>query len=327
MESVKQDIKNGQFKRVYLFKGEESYLRNQYSNTLKNALVPTDDTMNYSYFVGEGTNESEIIDIGQTMPFLNAHRVIMICDSDIFKSAGDDFSKFLKEAPEETVIIISEEKPDKRSKLYKAITANGRIIECSKPTEDILKRWILSKIKKENKSITGQAMFEFLKRTGSDMLNIQNELEKLICYTMNKDEITIDDVNAICSEVIEDKIFDMVDAISMHSGNKAMKLYNNLQTLKVAPIKILTLITRQYNILFQVRELKEKGTDKESIYKSVGVPRFAIDKYISIASRYKRSELFNALKKCADADMNFKTGKLTDTISVELLIIELSSGV
>ncbi len=324
MESVKQDIKNRQFKRVYLFSGDESYLRNQYSETLKKALVADDDTMNYSYFTGNGVNVSEIISIAETMPFLSEHRVVKISDSDIFKTQSEGFPEFLKNVPEETVIIFSEGSPDKRSKLYKAIAANGRIIDCSKPSEDVLKRWVLSKIKKENKEITGRALFEFLSRCGNDMLNISNELEKLICYTGDKTEIAVEDVEAICSEVIEDKIFDMIDSMSSHSGSKAMKLYNNLLMIKVPPVKILTLITRQYNILYRIKELKERGTDRKSLPKLAGVPPFALDKYLSIASRYKNDELYYALRKCADADRDFKTGKITDTLAVELLIVEFS---
>lgn len=326
MESVKQDIKNRQFKRIYLFKGEEGYLRNQYSETLKNALVNEDDTMNYSYFTGDNIDEAEIIGIGQTLPFLNEYRVVMISDSNVFKGSNDKLADFLKDVPQETIFIFSEENPDKRSKLYKAITSNGRVIDCAKPSEDVLKRWILSKIKKENKEITGQAMYEFLSRTGTDMLNISNELEKLICYMGNRNEITIDDVKDICSEVIEEKVFEMIDSMSMHSGAKAMKLYYDLLTNRVSPVKILTLITRQYNILFQVKELRERGADKETIRAGAGIPKFAVDKYISISSRYKRGELFRALKKCVASDRDFKTGKITDTLAVELLIVEFSSN-
>ena len=52
MKSVVEDIKKGSFKPVYLFYGEEAYLKHQYKNKLKNALLPEDDTMNFSRFPG-----------------------------------------------------------------------------------------------------------------------------------------------------------------------------------------------------------------------------------------------------------------------------------
>ena len=47
MKSILEDIKNQEFKNVYLFYGEEEYLKKQYRNRLIQALNPEDDTMNY----------------------------------------------------------------------------------------------------------------------------------------------------------------------------------------------------------------------------------------------------------------------------------------
>lgn len=50
MKRIAQDIKSGQFGNVYLLYGEEAYLRRQYRDNLKKALVPEDDTMNCSVY-------------------------------------------------------------------------------------------------------------------------------------------------------------------------------------------------------------------------------------------------------------------------------------
>ena len=52
MHRLNEDIKSGQLKKVYLLYGEEAYLRKQYKDRLKAALVG-DDTMNYHYFEGK----------------------------------------------------------------------------------------------------------------------------------------------------------------------------------------------------------------------------------------------------------------------------------
>ena len=53
MKSIQEDIKTGNFKQAYLLYGEEAYLKQQYKNKMKAALVPEDDTMNFSYFEGK----------------------------------------------------------------------------------------------------------------------------------------------------------------------------------------------------------------------------------------------------------------------------------
>ena len=103
--------------------------------------------------------------------------------------------------------------------------------------------------------ITSGAMKLFLEKTGTDMERIRQELEKLICYCMEKESITEEDVAVICSEQTENKIFDMINAMAEKKQKKAMELYYDLLALKEPPMRILYLITRQFNLLMQVKEL------------------------------------------------------------------------
>ena len=69
MQRLVQDIKTGQFARVYLLYGEEAYLRKQYRDRLKEAIIG-DDTMNYHYYEGKNISTGEVIDQAETLPFL-----------------------------------------------------------------------------------------------------------------------------------------------------------------------------------------------------------------------------------------------------------------
>lgn len=70
MKSLQEDIKNQSFSRVYLFCGPEAYLKQQYKNKMRAALLPEDDSMNYSYFEGKKVAPGEVIALAETMPFL-----------------------------------------------------------------------------------------------------------------------------------------------------------------------------------------------------------------------------------------------------------------
>ena len=47
----------------------------------------------------------------------------------------------------------------------------------------------------------------FLGMTGDDMENIRMELEKLIAYTLGRDVITDEDVEAVCTVRVSNRIF------------------------------------------------------------------------------------------------------------------------
>ena len=181
MKTIDEDIKSGQFKRVYLLFGEEAYLKHQYKRKLKQALVASDDTMNFSSFEGKDTNPKAIIDLAETLPFFADRRLILIENSGFFKNSCEELAAYLPELPESTCLVFVEEEIDKRSKMYKAAQKTGSVVEFKKQTDEILIRWILGRLKKEKRNITTPVMQLFLSRTGTDMENIDRELEKLIC--------------------------------------------------------------------------------------------------------------------------------------------------
>ena len=76
MKSLQEDIKNQDFKQVYLLYGEENYLKQQYKGKLKKALIQEEDSMNFSMFEGKKTEPKEIIDLAETMPFSGRYRFL-----------------------------------------------------------------------------------------------------------------------------------------------------------------------------------------------------------------------------------------------------------
>jgi len=326
MKRIAQDIKSGQVGRLYLLYGEEAYLRRQYRDNLRRALVSEDDAMNCSVYSGKDINAAEVIDLAGTMPFFAERRVIIIENSGWFKSANDPITALVKALPETTCMIFVEEEVDKRGKLYKAVTANGYAALCEMQDESMLKKWVMGLLKKENKLITPDALNLLLDKTGTNMENIRREVEKLVCYKYYEEGITASDVEALCIVQIQNQVFDMVEAVAQKKQKQALDLYYNLLALKEAPMKILALIARQFHMLLQVKEMKSKGYQESEIAKQTGLnPYFLKKKYIPQAAQFKLPQLEAALRTCVEAEENVKTGRMPDVLSVELIIVGLSA--
>ena len=325
MKSIDQDIKSGEFSRIYLLYGEEAYLRRSYKNKLKNALVSEGDTMNYAYFEGKSVNPKAVIDLAETMPFLAGHRVIVIENSGFFKSSCEELASYLTDVPESTVIIFVESEADKRGKMYKAVKAHGRAVEMPAQKEDKLKAWAAGILKREGRNIRETTMNLFLTKTGTDMENIENELEKLICYTAGRDIIEDEDVEAVCTVRVQNHIFDMVNAIAEKKQEQAFRLYYDLLTLKEPPMRILFLIARHFNLLLQVKEMGRSIRDTRVISEKTGLHGFVVGKYVAQAKRFQTETLRKAVEDCVAAEEAVKTGKMNDVMSVELLIVNYTS--
>lgn len=323
MQRINEDIKTGQLNQIYLLYGEEAYLRKQYKDKLQQALIGEGDTMNSHYYEGKDINVGEIIDLAETMPFLAQRRVLVLENSGLFKSGGEKLAEYLSQLAPTAYFVFVEREVDKRSKLFKTVQAEGCVTEFGEQDENTLKRWIGGILKKENKQISEQTATYFLSKTGADMENIRGELEKLICYCLDRDVVTMQDVDDICTSRISNQIFDMVSAIAEQKQQKALELYYDLLALKEPPMRILFLIARQCNTLLQVKELKGKGFDNRAIGPKVGLPPFVVGKYAAQASRFKTAQLQRAVEKCVEAEEAVKTGRMNDVMSVEVLILSV----
>ena len=81
-------------------------------------------------------------------------------------------------------------------------------------------RWVLGILNREGRKITRNDMELFLTKTGTDMGNIEREVEKLICYTMGREVITREDIEAVCTTQISNHIFDMIRAVTRKKSEK-----------------------------------------------------------------------------------------------------------
>lgn len=332
MKTIDEDIRTGNFKQIYLLYGEERYLKKQYRDKLRNAWTSKEgetfagvgNDMNFTAFEGKDINPKEVIDLAETLPFFSDRRIILIENSGFFKNACDDLADYLAQIAQTTYFLFVEEEVDKRSKMYKTVKKNGKIVEFATQTEELITRWILSRLKKEGKNITGNVLQLFLSRTGTDMGNIDRELEKLLCYTMEKDVIEAEDVEAVVTEQTTNKIFEMVNAIVEHNQRKALNLYYDLLTLKEPSMRIMYLISRQFQILLNIRDMISKGLSQQIMAQKAGIPPFAVKRNVAQAKEFTLEQLKQALREGVELEEAVKTGRMNDQMAVELFIMKYS---
>lgn len=324
MLRIEDELKNNQISRFQLLYGEERYMVQYYRNQLIEKLSNPDDEMNRTFF-RDKPEPSQIAEAAQILPFFAENRLIVVEDSGYFKSSSD-MADYVESFPETTYIIFVEREIDKRNRLFKWINKNGCVTECTRQPEHMLKRWIAGYMKKAGKSISTKGAEWLIERVGTDMEMLSNELEKCIGYVGESKLIDVPEVDAICSGVTVSKMFDMIDAVALGEKNRAMKLYEDLYTNKESPMSILFMFSRHINILLQVKECKNRGLRSGEIAKKCGVPPFTIPKYENQAALFKRSKLLAMLQTRLELEEQFKSGKLSDQLAVELFLIEALNG-
>lgn len=242
-------------------------------------------------------------------------------DSGWFKGGpgADEMCAYIENIPDTTCLLFVETEVDKRSRMYKAVKSMA-----------ILQKWCVRTVPsledgqqeywQKWKKITGRTMEYFLGKTGDDMENITSELDKVISYTLGRDIITEEDIDAVCITQVTNKIFDMITAIANRQTRKAMDLYEDLLTLKEPSMRILFLIARQFNQILQVKELMGRGMDRSTISSKLKLQPFVTGKVMAQAKTFTKEQILSYVNLCVDAEESVKTGKLQDRLAVELLI-------
>lgn len=320
MQTIAAQIKSGELSRFHLIYGEEPYMVRFYKNKLKGMLAAEGDDMNASFFEGNAISLEEVMSLGNTLPFFADKRLILLENTELFKSASD-MPDILAEFPDTTYVVFVEKKIDKRNRLYKWMQKNGCITECGMQQEKDLLPWAARYLKEHGKNISRRTMEYMVSKVGFQMDGIVNELDKLIGYTGERTEITDADVDAICSGQVVGKIFDMIDAVIAGENERVFRLYADLLELKEPPLVILHLLGRHINILLQMKEMGNSLSDRDAA-KKVGVPYFTISKYKKQAGHFSRKQLLLLLEERADYEERFKTGKLGERLVAEFFLIK-----
>ncbi len=334
-QQVSQQIEAQSFAPVYLICGEQTYLRTYNIRRLQKAILGDGDAMNAAVLSGPDVRASQVMELAETLPFFAERRVITLTETEFLKKTGDEpekLAEYLSRMPETTHLILEEPAPNATYKLYKAIAKIGLVVRCDlavgdRPLPqdvDQLRRWAAGLFAGDGLSISGPVLELFLQCSGTDMLNIQSEEAKLASYCMGRNAVTPQDIQAIGTPVVKDRIFDMIEAIAARKRPEALAIYMDLVKLQTPPQVILALMTRQYNQLLQILELSSMG-DRE-LATELGLNPWALgNKLRPLVKGYSVERLEKSLEACMQADVDYKSGKISPELAVEKLII-LCSG-
>ncbi len=322
MDIITAHINSGEFSRVYLLHGPETYLMRQYRDMLLDALIDREDSMNFACFKAEKANPEEIAGFIQTMPFFGDRRVALVEYSGFFEKSGKELLSMVEDIPDTSVLIFMETGV-KKEPLYKKVDEIGTIAEFSTPDEKTLTNWIVRRINGDGLQVEAAAVRLLLESVAQDMNNIFNEVEKLIFYCKDRGVITAADVEKMCVSQVEGKIFDLVDAVSRKDGKAVIALYEDLVYIKHPYRLMLANITTNFRRTMKVKLCMEEGKSFGEIMSILEIKEYPTKKYMSLAKKYDYNKLREYVERCNLADTQIKTYVMNEKMAMDMLLADL----
>lgn len=321
LNEINREIKEGNFRHVYLLYGEEDYLRQQFTSRLKEAITGGDE-MNCTLFQGASADVDEILSTAGTLPFFAERRLIVLDECGFFKKSLPKILELVEKTPDYLYLIFTEKSVESTSRLYKAISKKGLAAKMSTPSESSLQQWTRMQFLAAGKSIEPGAVSLLIEMTGSTMGLLKGEIDKLISYCAGAPVVRYADVQAVSSTVADSTIFTLIDFIGKKNQKRALACYREMLMQNVSASYILTRMEIQFTGILGVMEGRKAGESPDRLAKQLKAAPFQIRKYTEQAVNYTAQNVKEILTSCAVLDEKIKTGRMKDNIAVEMLIIK-----
>ncbi len=332
----KKDLAEGTTAPLYIFHGEETYLRDYYLERLKTTLIPEGmDGFNYHPLPGKGLTIQRLGETIDALPMMSPHTMIVVNDYDIFKAPEGERNlmvQLLEDLPDYCCLVFLYDtlpyKSDARmKKLAGAIKAHGQVVEFSRQSQTDLMDWVRRRFRALDHDIDPSDAQYLIFLCGDLMNGLITEIEKIGAYAKER-QVRRSDIDAVAIPVIDAVVFQMTDALTQGNTDKAFSVLNDLLRLQNAPIMILAVLGKHFRQLYTARVVLEAGRGAGYLAELWGMrSSYPAEKLMSGAHRHGLNWCKHAVSRCAQTDLAMKSVSGADSQDLLLsLMLELAAG-
>jgi len=254
--------------------------------------------------------------------------------------------------PEGNHLLLTAETVDRRKRLFKTISAAGRVLSFSKVKGEARQQQAVQEmaaeiLAKRGKRLSSGAWSALGQKTGFSIRESLSAIEKLITYAGEKTQIEAADVEAVVGRTREDTVFELNGALVGRNLTLAVRTLHELLDQGLHPLMIMTMITKEIRFLFQAKLLiasgrlgsfspeldygrfqkavypavrKLAGDGEDSIALASQHP-FVVYQALKNAGRFTRAELAGYLELLVRTDLALKTTGQDPRLLLERILI------
>jgi len=331
---------------LYILHGRDDFSRREELGRIKASLDP--DGMlatNTDVLDGREVTLEQLTAICGTVPFLGSHRLVVVegllgrfeppdrprrGSARPRRGPGPELERWrtlaecVQGLPASTTLVFLDDELSAGNPLFDALQPHAQVIKFRllKPGEVL--QWVLDRAQRQGVDISPTAAKLLAELVGDKLWILANELDKLAAYAYGR-RIEEADVKALVSEARDVNVFAMVDAIVEKRPAVALRLLRRQIDDGRDAGYLLAMITRQYRLIIQAKELSQSGITTQEIGQRLGIgSEFVLQRVLDQADRYSLSRLKAAYRRLLEADEAVKRGRYSDELALELLVHDLA---
>lgn len=324
---LKKRLRDNALPCLLLLYGEESYFIDRTLREIVDRTVPADARdFNLEVFQGKECRASDVLDTANTLPVFSPTRLVIVRGVDDLPAAElDHFLDYLKDPVPETVLIFTAQKIDGRRKFYQVFKKVGTPVEFKKLYDNQIPAFVREQASDVGLSFTEDGLALFCKRVGSNLQEIQGELSKLRNYLGDRRVAEPADIHAVVSDSKVDSVFDLSDAFGKGDVGEALRLLRRLLAEGIAPLLILTMITRHFRQLWKAHELLRQRVPEKDMARRIGVNPYFLNGVLTQARQLPGDGFRGIFEALLATDLALKSSGASPAAVLESLVLRLGS--
>ena len=331
-ETLKKDLSAGKPGRLYIFHGEETYLRDYYLDKLRDTVLTGGlGEFNRHDLDAKGMNPHALEEAVDCLPMMAERTLVLVTDYDLFKAGERDreeYIRILSSLPDYCCLVflydLIDYKPDARTKLAQAVKKSGTAVNFVRQGQRELTDWVRRHFKALGKEIDPRLCGELIFLCGDLMHNLQQEIGKIGTYAKGP-AITRADIEAVATPQLDAVVFRIADAIGEKNYDKAAKILGELYQMQKSPYEILSALSKQLRQLYSARLALDGRRNAAWVAQLWGM-RYPADRLMVSARRFSLPWCRQAVIRCAQTDLAMKSTGQDPKELLTTLLLELANA-
>ena len=293
-----KSLKENRLEKVYLFHGDEEYVKEQAFSELKRRLVPQFEELNISVF--DTGSADEIIAATDVAPFMTDNRMTIIRFIPKDKDAKK-LTDYMERIPDASYLVFYVHgKADAKMTVVKDIKSRGGEVLFDFLNEDESARWVVQQAGKCGCTISIPNAKYMVELVGRDMLSVKNELSKLCDYVGEGGTIT---KKIIPDIVIKNLEFQLYSAYAYFTNGKMQDGFRAIENGKDKDQESFGIAGYFLSCLkaaLTAHDLLARKASESELISATGKRGYALKDLCNTSRKFKRDELLDGITRFAN---------------------------
>ncbi len=318
------------FKPVYYFYGSEKHLVDKLQSLLiEQALEPHERDFNLTIVYGAEADAKAVVAECASYPVMAQRRVVLIRDFE--QMPGNELFVAYTKNPNPTSIVLIVSSGKGNVNPYRAIASAAESAKFEPLRDRHLPGWLTREVAERGHKLLPDAAQVLAALAGNDLRTLTNELDKLVDFVGDNNEIGADDVLEVAGHSREYNVFELQKQVERKNFNESARILD--QMLQVSSNETamahmtVSVLSSYFNRLSKLAGCQDKGVSPVELAKTIGVPSWALKDYQAALNRFSARHREAAQSALLSADSELKGGSARDDrLILALLLRRLTSG-